>query len=61
MTMGEWVGKGSKLTWDITQCGDMRGKEVKVGGGPRLATLGEHDAAEQLEILNKHVTEGSTL
>ena len=60
MTMGEWVGKGSKLTQDIIR-GDMRGKKAKVGGGLGLATLGEHDAPKQLGILNKCVMEGSSL
>ena len=61
MTMWEWAGKGSELTRDVIQCGNMGGKEVKVGGGLELAMSREHDAPEQLGILNKHVTQGSAL
>ena len=56
MTMGEWVGKGSELIWDVIQHGDMGGKEAKVGGGLGLARPGEHDVPKQLGILNKRVT-----
>lgn len=59
--MGEWDGKWSEMTWDVIQCRDMGGKEVKVGGGLGLATLKENDAPKKLGILNKHVVEGYAL
>ena len=61
MTMGEWAQKGSELTSDIIQHGDMRGKQAKVGGGLGLAMSGDHDAQEQLGIRNERVAKGSAL
>ena len=61
MTMGEWAWKGGEMTRDVIQRGDMGSKEAKVRGGLGLAMLGEHDAPKQLGILNKRVSEGSSL